>query len=496
MRSRFTRAFVCLCLCLGLAACAPVERYSYEAVKQEFAAPAPSPAPAPAPPSAGQAPAPAPAPAGPDWSRPLGLNQAVQVALAHNPEQEMALMRVRQAEALFDQSLAAFLPMLTLYTEYTRGDAPSAYLFKIIDQRRLAPDTNFNAPGTFQNWESGARLRWNLFRGGQDYLRRRMAAEGVAISQLDRATVQNTLTASVIKGYYNCLAAADMTAVAGQAVESVAAQLKQTEVRFSGGGALKSDVLSLRVRLAQAREDEVRAANNQRLALAALATLLGADPDTELRLSGQEADEPRVPPTYAQAVVEAMGRRPELAKVRHQVVAARMALDAARAEHLPRVDAQGAVFWDDPLAQYEGERGNYSVGAALSWDAFTGFSTVHGTAKARAALREVLAADRLAGMQVQMDVKSAYLGLAEAIARLQVSRAAVEQAQEALGLTKTQYNGGAADITRYLDAELNLNAARARRIAAGHDARKARADIARALGLFGDAAIQEVKGHE
>jgi len=408
----------------------------------------------------------------------------------------MALMRVRQSEALFDQSLAAFLPMLTLYTEYTRGDAPSGFLFKTIDQRLLPPDTNFNAPGTFQNWESGARLRWNLFRGGQDYLRRRMAAEGVGISRLDRVTLRNTLTASVIKGYYNCLAAADMAAVAGQAVESVAAQLKQTEVRHAGGGALKSDVLTLRVRLAQAREDQVRADNNQRLALAALANLLGADPDAPLTLSGQEAGEPLVPPNYAQAVVEAMGRRPELARVRRQVVAARLALDAARAEHLPRVDAQGTIYWDDPLAQYEGGRGNYSFGAALSWDAFTGLSSLRETDKARAALREVLAADRLAGLQVQMDVKSAYLALAEAIARLDVSRAAVEQAEEALALTRIQYNGGAADVTRYLDAELNLNAARARRMAAGHDARKARADIARALGLFGGPEGLEGKGHE
>lgn len=431
-----------------------------------------------------------------DWSRPLSLAEAVRLALVHNPEQEMAWQRVRQAEAMLDQSLAAFLPMISLYTEYARGDVPSGYLFKTIDQRLLPPNTNFNDPGTFQNWESGARVRWNLFRGGQDYLRRRMAAEGLEMGRLDRATLNNTLTASVIKGYYNCLAAADMVAISRQAVQSVEAQLRQTQVRYEGGGALKSDVLSLKVRLAQAREDLVRSENGQRLALAALANLLGADPDTNLVLVGDERAEPRVPREYAQGVLEAMHRRPELAKVRHQVVSARLALAAARAEYLPRVDAQGGVFWDDPLAQYSGERTNWSAGAVASWDVFTGLSTLRETDKARAALREVLAADRQAALGVQLDVKGAYLNLAEALARLEVSRASVDQASESLKLVSEQYQGGAADVTRYLDTELNLSSARARQAAARHDARKARADVARALGMFCDPEKLEWAGHE
>ncbi len=487
MPPRFIKVVACLLLCLGLAACATADRYSYQSIKQELGSPA----------QAASLEAAAPKPmAASALDHPLDLQAAIRLALAQNPDQEMALMRIRQSEAMLDQALAAFLPMLSVYTEFARGDVPSGYLFKTIDQRLLPPYTNFNDPGTFQNWESGLRARWNLFRGGQDYLRRQMAALGVDISRLDRQVMENSLVASVIKGFYNCLAAADFEDIAQKAVESVQVQVRLAGVRFKGGGALKSDVLSLQVRLAQAQEDLVRARNNHLLALAALANLLGADPDAKLALAKSEGLRVEVPPVYSQGVILALERRPELKKVRQQVVSARMALDAARAEYLPRLDAQATYYWDDPQAQYSDSRTNYTYGLLLNWDLFTGLSTVKEGEKARAALGEMLAADRKTTQNIQLDVKAAYLGLAESLARLEVSRAAVAQAEEARKLVGRQYEGGAADVTRLLDAELNMNSARVRAAAAGYDTQKARADIARALGQWAESAAKEPGRHE
>ncbi len=489
MPARSILVLACLCFSLGAAGCLPAERHSYQSVRQEFSAASWAAAPAPGPGQEQNQPS-------VQLGQPLDLRAAIAIALAQNPDQEMALARIRQSEAMLDQSLAAFLPMLSLYTEFARGDVPSGYLFKTIDQRLLPTNTNFNDPGTFQNWESGVRARWNLFRGGQDYLRRQMAGLGLEISRLDRQALENTLVASVIKGFYNCLAAAEFEEIASKAVESAQAQVRLAEARHQGGSALKSDLLSLKVRLAQTQEDLVRARNNRLLAIAALANLLGADPDTPLTLIRGEDLQAQTPPAYAQGVVLALERRPELKKVRHQVVSARLALDAARAEYLPRLDAQATYFWDDPQAQYEGSRTNYTYGLLLNWDVFTGLSTVKEGEKARAALREMLAADRKATQNIQMDVKAAYLTLAESLARQEVSRASVTQAEEAHHLVSRQYQGGAADVTRYLDAQLNMNAARARASAADYDMLKSRADLARALGQWAEVAAKEPGSRE
>jgi outer membrane protein len=425
------------------------------------------------------------------FAQPLGMMEAIRFALRSNPDLFMAVSRIRQSEAMIDEANAAFWPAFSLYTEYLRGDAPSAFLFKKIDQRQLPPDVNFNDPGAFQNFESGLVGRVNLFRGGRDVLRKKMAETGLEIGRLDRKTVENALIASVIQAYYAVLASRDFIKIAESSIEAVSAQLKTVRVRYDAGGALKSELLSLEVRLAQSRADLIAAQNHYELSLASLANLLGADLDTEMNISGVEWQPSELPADYEAGVRTALGLRPELLKARKQIISSRMALDQEQAAYLPQVDAQAKLYFDDENLAYDAERANWTVGVILNWDFFTGFSTKAGVKRARAVLEEMLAADRKATQSIQLDVKTAYLRKAEAQARLDVARAATVQAEEALRLVKREYEGGSANIVRYMDAELALNRARTMETSAHYDTKKAQAEIGRALGYFENSIAEE-----
>ena len=465
-----------LALVFALAGCAAKKQYNYQAVKNEYM-PEGKPLSVVPPVKGGETPAVTP-------RGRLSLAKAIETALANNPDRAMALERIGQSEALLDKAMAPFYPALRLSAGYLRGDAPSAYLFNTIDQRNLANNTNFNAPGTFQNFDLGLGLQWNLFRGGGDYLRMRMAETGVEISRLDRMSVNNGLVASVTKGFYNCLAAMEFVTVAQKSRETVAHELKVMRLRFQEGGALKSDVLSLEVRLAQARENVVIASNNHKLALAALANLLGLDVDTKLEPKDDGGAGPGVPPHYQKALALAFGKRPELLKARKMVVQARMGVDQAKSGYWPSLNLKGRYWLDSESLEFETENANWTAGLAADWDVFSGFSTRSEERRANAFLREMLEADRKAGRDIQLDVKRAYLNLAAAKARLEVTKASVAQAEESLDLVRKQFEGGAAGITRYLDAELALTRTRMRCIAARYDQVKARADAARALGRW------------
>jgi outer membrane protein len=65
----------------------------------------------------------------------------------------------------------------------------------------------------------------NLFNGGRDYLRKRMAETGLAISRLDRRTVQNGLVTSVIHAYYSVLAAEKYVGISSDSVKTVQKEL-------------------------------------------------------------------------------------------------------------------------------------------------------------------------------------------------------------------------------------------------------------------------------
>ena len=473
---------LCSVLCLVAEGCAERERYTYDRIKATY----------PSPETRADTTKPAAKPTLPE--APLTLNEAVLMALNDHPDIEMALARIRQSQAMIDEATAAFWPAVSVYGEYLQGDAPSSYLFKVIDQRMLPPNVDFNNPGWFENYEAGLQARMNLFNGGRDLLRRRMAETGLQIHELDRRSIENALVESVIHAYFQGLAARDYVEIAKQSVKTVEEQKRVVDVRYRAGGALRSDLLSLGVRLAQAREELVRAENTHALTLAALAILLSLDPDAPLRLQENEPITRNFPEDYASGLNQALAHRPELQKVRQQVVQAYMALDLARAGYLPRLDAQAQYYMDDPDADFQTSRDNWIAGVILNWDVFTGFSARAGVEKARGALDEMLALDRKTTQTIQLDLKSAYLRLDEAEARLKVTEAIVDQAEESLALVKKEYEGGSATITRYLEAELDLNRARILAKAAYYDKQKALASIGRGIGHWA-AYAEEAREH-
>lgn len=462
-------------LLLFFSGCASKERYTYEQIRAEYTVKKPeSRADAGQPDRPGEISVPSPLP----------LKEAVRIALRNNPDMDMAIARIRQSEAMIDEAMAAFWPFISVYGEYLQGDAPSAYLFKTIDQRMLPPDVDFNYPGWFESYEIGGRVRWNLFNGGRDLLRKKIAETGLAMSELDRLSVENALVASVLVSYYNVLVAQEAIKIAQESVITVETELRIMRVRYKDGAVLKSDILSLEVRLAQAREELVRSENNESRTIAALANLLGLDPDTSLTLFGDDKVSASLPDDYQSGLVYALAKRPELEKVRRQIIQSRMALDAARAEYLPTLDAQLHYYLDDPSLDFDTDRENWTAGFILKWDLFSGFGTKARADRAQRVLEEMLAADRKTILSVQLDLKTAYLRLAEAEARLRVTEASVAQAEESFSLVKKQYEGGSVTITRYLEAELARNRARLRSIVAFYDKEKAAAEIGRAMGYW------------
>jgi outer membrane protein len=149
---------------------------------------------------------------------------------------------------------------------------------------------------------------------------------------------------------------------------------------------------------------------------------------------------------------------------------------------------------DDPEMRYSTDRDNWTAGLYLNWNIFDGFATKGQRAEALSQLRETLAADRKTLLAVKFDVKKAYLNLDEAEQRLMVASSNVKTAKETYQLVKRQYEGGSANITRYLESELAYSRARMHETTAYFDREKARAQIARAIGFWTgnhDSAAQE-----
>ena len=456
-----------------LCGCAPKDAYRYETIKSEYADMACN---------LDRSRATDTPPATCAVNSILTLQDVLDIARSNNPDLLMAAARIERARAMLEKSAAPFYPQVNVYTEYLQGDAPSAYLFKTIDQRKLPPGTDFNAPGWFENYESGVSAGINLFNGGKDGLNREMAKTGLTISQLDRDGIENQVMATAISAYYDVLATANFTTVAEESVETTRSQLRIMDVRFKAGGALKTDLLSLRVRMAETEEILVQSRNRHRLAKAALAEILGVEPDVPFGVVDGKVHGIDVPDDPFSALDYALIHRPELASIREQLRRSKMAVDASRAGYLPQLDFMTRYYANDPDMKYSTDRDNWTAGLYLNWKIFDGFATASDRAEALSQLQETMAADRKTLLAVKFDVKRAYLNLNEAQERLKVTASNVRTAKETFELVKRQYEGGSADITRYLEAELAYNRSRMSETAAYFDREKARAQIARAIG--------------
>lgn len=199
------------------------------------------------------------------------------MAFERNPDLSAAAERIGQAEAKVGEAAAAFYPKLTGRVGYTYSDDPTQAFSAIVSQRRFTNRDfqNINQPGYVENFRPEVVGAWSLFRGGSDYFRKKAAELGVEAAELERSALRNGLAASVTSAYYAVLAAPQQLEVARRSIEAVDSALRHAQAQHREGALLKSDVLSLEVRRAQAGEAEVRAINGVELTRSGLKTLLG-----------------------------------------------------------------------------------------------------------------------------------------------------------------------------------------------------------------------------
>ncbi len=434
--------------------------------------------PAPPTPLAARAPACQPMPTAGE----LTLQEAVDTALARNPDIATAEANIRASVATLMGARAEQRPHIGLDASVLGGDAPSMYLMKRIDARTLPPDTNFNDPGAFWNFELGATLRYNVWDGGVRRLGEYAAEAGVHAERSRLEAVQNVLAGGVVTTFLSAKAAEELLNADDASVRTVESQVAETRAKYEMGQTLKSDLLSLEVRLASAKERRIRTDIARRVALAGLKRLLAVPQEIEIRLGDATVEAAGLPENKDQALVEAFRHRAEVKAIRYRVRQAKIEVERARRSGAPKVDLQARWYGDDDGLELSS---NWWVLVALSWDLYDGGRRESQLMYARAVLDRMKEEDRKALLDVALQVETSLLELEEARARQAVATQAVGAADETLELVEKQYQAGTATITRFLEAEEARTQARTRKIGAALDVNRAVVNVKQALGRLG-----------
>ena len=412
-----------------------------------------------------------PALAGERWT----LERALAQALNQNPDARLARQRIAAAQAGLEQANAAFWPRLQFQSSYTRTDNPMMVFGSILNQRAYpSAGLNFNDVPEVDDLNTRGLVTVPLYGGGKLRAGREGAKAGSEAARQENEAVRNALGFEVSRGFYSVLKTRQFIRAAEAAVKALEGSLSVARKRLAAGSLLKSEALDLEVRLAQAREDLVRARNANALAGRALRNLLGLEAgDFEVAESA---------PTVTAPDSGDFSARAELAAARQRERAALEQVRGARSGYLPRVSAFGSLDYDYGW-KFENGGGSYTAGAIVQWELWDGKLTRAKVREAAANLESAREEERKLRLALEFEVEQARLDLKAANERLAVTGEAVAQASESAGLTRARFEQGAALSTYVIDAETALVAARVRRAEAEADRQIAIAALRKALAL-------------
>ena len=413
------------------------------------------------------------------------LQQTLDIATTNNPELHIMQARLAQADAQFGEALASFYPQIKTSLAYQHSNNPAQAFAMIIAQRRLDMNSgNFNYPGFVDNYRPQVSASYSLFRGGQDYFNSQAAELNRQGAELDSDATRNRLMNHVTHAFYSELAARDAERISQRAIEAVSSELQQSEAGFKAGNTLKSDVLSLEVQLAEAKDAGIHAHNAVEMAHSMLRTLMGIDTTESFDLQADPQQLPALPADYAVLLEQALNQHPELKAAEKRVAMAEQQLSAAQAAHLPRADAMISYGSDSKDLAYSSSRDNMTAGVMVEMDLFSGFATQEKIHKAEHQLTAAREQSRQIRLSIEDQLKSARLRLQETLNRYSISISACQAAEEALRLVNLQRQAGSATVTRYLEAQVALDKALNRQINARFEALRAEGDLKQALGVW------------
>ncbi len=409
------------------------------------------------------------------------LEECIRAALAKNPNAEATALRIEAARATISQAKSAYYPLFLLSGDYRLSDNPTQAFMMQLNQRNLnisGPGFNPNDPSSTDNLRLSLGLKYSLYDRGMRSTQSSVAELGKDATVEQLAAVQNELIYQVTRGYYSVLQVQDLVDVQEETVTSLEENLRVASERYRAGSAVKTDVLNLEVRLAQAREDLIRARNGVQLAVASLNTAIGAElVEATSRPSPAKHDELPMPAMPDPAAIE---NRPELRAANNRTRIKKQETRGSKGGYYPQVNAYGS--YDVDTGDLDNFEGSYVVGVMAEWEFFDGFRTASSISKAEKEWRAAQQDENNLRNQLILDLRRAHIQVSESRQRLEVTRKSVESAEEALRITQVRYREGAVNITELLTAQVGVTASQSRSVAAFYDYLIALSNLERSQG--------------
>jgi outer membrane protein TolC len=265
-----------------------------------------------------------------------------------------------------------------------------------------------------------------------------------------------------------------------QSLKTARANQEMVKSRYKSGFVVKSDLLRAQVHIANLEQQRLQAASQVEITKAQLNAAMGVEIDCQFELTDRLDAKQGITAPLKRWIAIALDQRADLKQIDLQLSAAEKEIKKTRAAYLPSLNLAGN--YEVNTESFDESADNYTVGAMVTFNIFSGNNTSAKVREAKAAQTQIQALRRNLEQRVLVETRQAYLQADNAWRRIEVARVAVTQAEEALRIVGNRYKNGLFTIVDLLNSELALLQTHTNYLQAVHDYKVAKADLMLAAG--------------
>lgn len=359
----------------------------------------------------------------------IDLDQAVQLALAHNHALKAARTQIQQSQA--DEITASLRPNPVLTYDAVPGVPLSSDQFT---------GSNFN---NITEFDAGATFTWE--RGRKRQARVEAARDQTAFTRSLVSDNERTLTFNVAQQFVSVLLAKSTLEFAGQNLTSFQQTVDLSETSYKSGAISEGDLLKIKLQLLQFQTDISSAKLQLVQSLAGLRELLGYE---SVPANYDVVGDLTYAPLHLNKEdlqLMALKQRPDFMAAQQGVTAAQSLYQLAKANG--KRDLSTTLLYSHTAGI---SSASFSVGIELPvWNRNQGE-----IARSRYAITQSQEAKTAVEETVMTDVATAYETVETGHRVIQLYQSGyLKQSQESRDISEYAYKRGAASLLDYLDAE-------------------------------------------
>lgn len=386
---------------------------------------------------------------------PLSKTDLHSKVLEKNLQIKIAEKSFQSAKADYNQSKSLFLPNITAsHTGIVTTNPLMAFGSKLNQEILTAADFNpalLNDPERTQNFATKIEIQQPLINVDGFY-GRQAAKSKMEAYQLQTERTKEYLELEISKAYMQLQLAYKAVIVLEKAESTAKANLKLVENYFKNGMLQKTDLLNVQVRVNEITNQLQYAKSNVQNASDYLGLLLDEETNGKVYKPSEQLDTNIVIETSSFTLSD---NRKDIQAMQKSSEAYRKMFQSSKFGFLPRLNAFGSYeMYDKNII---GMKANgYLMGAQLSWNVFDGYKTIGKSEKAKADFQKSEIETAQYKKQSQLELNKTTRQLKDAENKVNLSKLALEQSQEAFRIRENRFKQGLEKTTDLLLSETQM----------------------------------------